>query len=134
MTFYQKRGIAASLLSHVLIFLRISCIRPLFHVGCPFFSLSSMYSSILSRLLYLLQRHYAVIHFSGVYIQQINFNNSYLVSVATFLEEVLQAYGFLRVVYLFQHYKCSHPSFEVGYVSDSEKVTFIFFLKENVFT
>ena len=60
--------------------------------------------------------------------EQIIFDSSYLLRIATFLEELPWVFDFLRVVYLFHHSNYSHPSFKIRYlVSVTGKVAVILF-------
>ena len=61
----------------------------------------------------LLNRAVAAIHTFRVYMEQIVFDISYLLRLATFSEDLSYAFDFLRAVYLFSHSISSQPSLEV---------------------
>lgn len=84
-----------------------------------FFFTEQLPSYILSRLLYLFDRHLAAIHSFGGYMEQIISNSNYLSITATFLEEIRQSIFLNCSHLLFERHRvyfygrsCSHPLLE----------------------
>ena len=77
------------------------------------FFTEQLQSVILSRLLKLLQWHLASIYSFRGYIEQITFRSS-----CSFLGRATLGIPFFKDI--FHHPNCSHPSFELGYLSQKE--------------
>ena len=101
--FFLKRGIAAGHSFFQTYWLLFEDQREPSILSCRvFFFTEQLPSYILSRLLYLFDRHLAAIHSFGGYMEQIISNSNYLSITATFLEEIRQS------IFL----NCSHLLFE----------------------
>ena len=91
--------------------------------------MNQLQSSILSSLLYLLQWQLAAINFLRGYMEEMIFDNSYLLRTAY---ESPEAFDFLRVVYSRHLSNCSYSSFleSIGFVCVTKIVAFIHYLKD----
>ena len=96
----MKRGVATdhSFFDQTDFFWRITLSHPFFHGGWCFTGAVT------------------VMHFFRGYTEPIIFDSSWLLRKATFLEDLIYAFDFLRAVYLFHHSSCHHPTFEVVYL------------------